>query len=93
MMGTMHAAHRTPSSRDRRLVQQLIEGRIPVGKEFDECRSVLRSDPAGDEAFHAMFTLLRGALADPFLGMEETRQVVPILTALSRGEVTAAELM
>ncbi len=82
-----------PTARDRRLVQQLIEGRIPAGEAFDECRAALAADPDEETAFEAMFMLLRGALSDPFLGMEETERVVPILTALTRGEVPARELL
>ena len=44
-------------------------------------------------AFSALFTLLRGALADPFFGIDETQQVVPILKALARGDIVAKELV
>jgi hypothetical protein len=77
----------------RRLVQQLVDGDIPAGKDFDECRAVLRSQPAEDEAFHALFELLQGALADPFVGIDETRRVVPVIKALTRGEIKATEMM
>ena len=46
-----------------------------------------------ETAFAALFTLLQGALADPFFGIDETQQVVPILKALSRGEVGVRELL
>lgn len=77
----------------RRLVQRILSGGIPKGKEFDVCRAVLKTDCHDDEAFAALFTLLQGALADPFFGIRETREVVPILKALTRGEVKARELV
>lgn len=77
----------------RRLVQRILAGGIPKGKELDACRAVLRTDCDDDEAFAALFTLLQGALADPFFGIQETQKVVPILKALARGEVGVRELV
>ena len=77
----------------RRLVQRILAGGIPEGKDFDACRAVLRTDCDDEAAFSALFTLLQGALADPFFGINETQEVVPILKALSRGEIGARELM
>ena len=77
----------------RRLVQRILAGGIPEGKDFDACRAVLRTESSDDEAFAALFTLLQGALADPFFGIDETQQVVPILKALSRGEIAVRELV
>lgn len=75
------------------MVQQIVNGRIPAGEAFDECRAALADDPDEETAFEALFTLLRGALSDPFLGMDETEQVVPILAALTRREVRPGELL
>lgn len=64
-----------------------------MGKEFDACRAVLRLGTDDQEAFTALFTLLQGALSDPFFGIDETQQVVPILKALSRREIGVRELL
>ena len=77
----------------RRLVQRILAGGIPEGKEFDACRAMLQTDCDDDEAFAALFTLLQGALADPFFDIRETQRVVPILKALSRGELGVRELV
>jgi hypothetical protein len=77
----------------RRLVQRILAGGIPEGKDFDACRAVLQSDCDDEAAFTALFTLLQGALADPFFGIDETQRVVPILKALSRGEIGVGELV
>ena len=77
----------------RRLVQRILAGGIPKGKEFDACRAMLQTDCDDDEAFAALFTLLQGALADPFFDIRETQRVVPILKALSRGELGVRELV
>ncbi len=77
----------------RRLVQRMLTDSIPAGREIDECRQVLahRCDEA--VAFQALFTLLRGALADPFFNIDDTQLVVPILKALARGELKAGDLL
>ena len=77
----------------RRLVQRILAGGIPKGKDFDACRAVLQTGCDDDDAFSALFPRLQGALADPFFGIEETQQVVPILKALTRGEIGARELL
>jgi hypothetical protein len=77
----------------RRLVQRILAGGIPEGKDFDACRAVLQTECSDDEAFAALFTLLEGALADPLFDIGETQKVVPILKALARGEVGVRELV
>jgi hypothetical protein len=77
----------------RRLVQRILAGGIPEGKDFDACRAVLSADCNDEEAFEALFYLLQGALADPFFGIDETQRLVPILKALSRGEIGVRELV
>jgi len=83
-----HAIHE-----HRRLVQRILAGGIPEGKDFAACRAVLQTDCDDEVAFAALFTLLQGALADPFFGIDETQQVVPILKALARGEVGVRKLV
>lgn len=86
--------HDPPSLEEqRRLVQRILTGGIPSGKEFETCRHVLES--GGDEptTFKALFTLLEGALADPFFLIQETAKVVPVLKSLSRGEIEAKDLL
>ena len=83
----------TTDTDQRRLVQQLVEGSIPAGDEFDDCRMVLRSSSDESSRFEAIFTLLRGAMADPFIGIGETRVAAKLLRALARGEIRAADLM
>jgi hypothetical protein len=92
-MDAMNDQSETSVTDCRRLVQQLVDGSIPAGKDFDEYRAILRSEPAEDEAFQALFELLQGALADPFLSLEETRRVVPVIKALTRGTIKATEMM
>ena len=82
-----------PTDEQRRLVQRILSGGIPKGKEFDACRAILATQCPDEEAFAALFTLLQGALADPFFGIQETQEVVPIIKALTRGEITAKELL
>jgi len=77
----------------RRLVQRILAGGIPKGKDFDACRAELQTDCGDEEAFAALFTLLLGALADPFFGIDETQQVVPILKALARDDIGVRELL
>jgi len=77
----------------RRLVQRILAGGIPEGKDFAACRAVLQTDCDDETAFAALFTLLQGALADPFYSIDETQQVVPILKALARGDIGVRELV
>ena len=77
----------------RRLVQRILAGGIPEGKDFDACRATLQADCGDDEAFAALFFLLEGALADPFFDIRDTQRLVPILKALSRGELGVRELV
>jgi hypothetical protein len=77
----------------RRLVQRILEGDIPKGKDFDACRAVLKLDTDDEQVFAALFMLLQGALSDPFFGIDQTQQVVPILKALSRREIGVRELL
>jgi len=77
----------------RRLVQRILAGGIPKGKDFDACRAILQTDCDDEVAFSAVFLLLQGALADPFFGIDETQQVVPILKALACGDIGVRELV
>ncbi len=86
-----HAA--VPVDEQRRLVQRIIAGGIPADREFEACRDALRSACEEEPAFEALFTLLQGALADPFFDLEDSVRVVPILKALARGELRALELL
>ena len=89
----MSGDSRNAIDEQRRLVQRILAGGIPEGKDFDACRAVLRAGCDEDEAFTALFFLLEGALADPFFDIRETQKVVPILKALSRGELGVRELV
>ena len=77
----------------RRLVQRVIGGDIPSGRDFDACRAVLRTDCDDLTSFHALCTLLEGALADSTFGIDETQELVPLLKSLARGEVTTKDLL
>jgi len=77
----------------RRLVQRIVDGDIPNGRDFDACRAVLRSDCDDQTAFHALCTLLEGALADSSFGIDATQELVPLLKALAHGEVRAKDLL
>jgi hypothetical protein len=77
----------------RRLVQRILAGGIPHGKDFDACRTLLQSDCSEDKAFAALFTLLQGALSDPFFDIGDTQMVVPIIKSLTRREIKAKELL
>lgn len=77
----------------RRLVQRLVEGGIPHGREFDACRAVLSSESSGDASIHALCFLLEGALADPALDIDDTQIIVPLLKHLARGTVSTTEVV
>jgi hypothetical protein len=77
----------------RRLVQRVLSGDIPRGGKFDACREVLSSDCDDQTAFQALSFILEGALADPSYGIDDTQELVPLLKALARGEVTAKDLL
>ena len=77
----------------RRLVQRVVDGHIPCGRDFDACRAVLRTDCDGPTAFHALCTLLEGALADSTFGVDDTQELVPLLKALAHGEVMAKDIL
>jgi hypothetical protein len=89
----MNDEHLNPLPDHRRLVQRLVAGNIPAGRELDECRRVLAAPCDETTAFQALFTLLRGALADPFFDIDDTQLVVPILKSMARGEVKAEDLL
>jgi len=93
MEEVMNDDNRHSLPEQRRLVQRILADSIPAGREIDECRQVLAHQCGEDEAFHALFTLLRGALADPFFNIGDTQLVVPILKALARGELKAGDLL
>ena len=80
-------------SERRRLVQRILSGGIPKGKDFDTCRAILNGEADDEAAFGALFMLLQGALADPFFGIDDTQQVVPILKGLARGELSVRDLL
>lgn len=77
----------------RRLVQRVLEGGIPAGRDFDACRAMLGSAHRGPEAFHALCVLLEGALADPSLDIDEAQNMVPLLKQLARGTITVEDLL
>lgn len=89
----MTETQRLPLTEQRRLVQRIVTGRIPSGRELDVCREILTSKCEEAVAFQALFTLLRGALADPLFNIDDTQLVVPLLKALARGDLTAGELL
>jgi hypothetical protein len=77
----------------RRLVQRVLAGDIPQGGEFDACRAVLTTECDDQTTFQALSSLLEGALADPSYGIDDTQELVPLLKALARGEITARDLL
>jgi len=77
----------------RRIVQRIVSGDIPCGRDFDACRAVLSTDCDDRPSFHALCTLLEGALADPTFGIDETQVLVPLLKALAHGEMTTRDLL
>lgn len=89
----MNKPHRQPLNEQRRLVQRILTGSIPSGRELDVCREILASECEEVIAFQALFTLLRGALADPLFNIDDTQLVVPLLKSLARGELTAGDLL
>jgi len=90
---TMNDDNRHSLPEQRRLVQRLLTGSIPAGRELEVCRGVLAAPCDETTAFQALFTLLRGALADPFFNIDDTQLVVPILKAMARGELKAGDLL
>jgi hypothetical protein len=89
----MAKSQEQPLIEQRRLVQRILSGRIPSGRELDVCREILTSECEEPVAFQALFTLLRGALADPLFNIDDTQLVVPLLKALARGDLTAGDLL
>ena len=89
----MTEPHRAPLTEQRRLVQRILSERSPSGRELDLCREILKTECEEPVAFQALFTLLRGAMADPLFNIDDTQLVVPILKAMARGELTAGELL
>jgi hypothetical protein len=77
----------------RRLVQRILAGGIPEGKDFDACRAILNGEADDEVAIGALFMLLQGALADPFFGIDDTQRVVPILKGLARGKLSVRDLL
>ena len=77
----------------RRLVQRVLAGDIPQGGEFDACRAVLTSECDDQIAFHALSSLLEGALADPEYCIDDTQELVPLLKELARGYVDVRDLL
>ena len=77
----------------RRLVQQIVDGSIPAGKEFEECRTVLQTESDEKLRFDALFTLLQGAMADPLVAIGDTRTVSLLLRGLARGDLRVEELL
>ena len=83
-----------PTDAQRHLVQRVVAGGIPVGKDFDACRALLVSEAGEEEErFKALFTLLEGALAEPFFPIADTREVVQILKSLARGDLKPEQLL
>jgi hypothetical protein len=82
-----------PTAPYRRLVQRVVSGGIPQGDAFDACRAVLGSAPSPETRFHALCTLLEGALADPGLSIEETQLLVPLLKGLARGSIAPEDVL
>ena len=76
-----------------RLVQRVVRGGIPHGPEFDACRDVVVNSPEGQVRFHALCTLLEGALSDPGLDIDDTQVLVPLLRQLARGTITVGDLL
>lgn len=77
----------------RRLVQRVLDGRIPAGRDFDACRGLLRGPCEPQAALDALATVLHGFVADPFVGIEDSARAVAILKAMARGELEAGELL
>jgi hypothetical protein len=77
----------------RRLVQRVVGGDIPSGRDFDACRAVLRTGCDDPTSFHALCTLLEGALADSTFGIDDTQELVPLLKALASGKVMAKDFL
>jgi len=77
----------------RRLVQRVVGGGIPSGKDFDACRMILASQPSSESAFTALCVLLEGALADASFDIGATQDLVPLLRELARGRLRVEELL
>jgi hypothetical protein len=71
----------------------VVSGGIPQGDAFDACRAVLRAAPSPETRFHALCTLLEGALADPGLSIGETQLLVPLLKELARGGIAPEDVL
>lgn len=77
----------------RQLVAKVLDGEVPAGIEFDAWRQLVRAEPATEIALIALTSLLEGALADATFGIGDTQQLVPLLKALGRRQLTVPELL
>jgi len=65
-------------------------------REIRRClvQRVLAGDIPQDQiAFHALSSLLEGALADPEYCIDDTQELVPLLKALAHGKVDVRDLL
>ena len=76
-----------------RLVRRLLSGEDPRGPEFDACRALIRGEPRSEATFHALITLLEGALADPALDIDDTQVLVPLIKDLARGSLLPEDVL
>ena len=83
----MNEQAQDPYRRYRRLVQRVVDGDIPRGKDFDACRAVVRAGGPEDAVYTAICALLEGALAEASLAIDDAQDLVPLLKGLARGSI------
>lgn len=77
----------------RELVDRVVHGSDPAGRDFDVCRELLRREPHGEAAFQALCMLLEGALTRPDLPVHDAGTTVGVLRALAEKRVEPRELL
>ncbi len=77
----------------RELMCRLRGGPFPRGEQFDLCRRLLAAAPATAEATQAARLLLEGAMADAATDIADAQEVMRLLRAIDRDEVTLAQLL
>ena len=75
------------------LVDAILDGPIPTGREYDAARQILRRQPDSPVAFQAMCILLEGALGDADYPSDQTQVLVPLLKELARGTIAVQDLL
>ncbi|MFH1177306.1 MAG: hypothetical protein V1750_07855 [Acidobacteriota bacterium] len=79
--------------RARAMVSRLRRGPAPRGARFELCREVIAAAPDSPESLQAARLLIEGAMADATTSIADAQEVMQVLKALDRDEVTLPDLL